>query len=385
MNFSFFDAFSQRASDVLFELLFFLADDDCCKLGSTSKILYASVSEEKLWKLLCKFRIVGFKERNSDEDLELIRDLFHFQNYRQVYYSFKFLQSPLFDLYRVIPQEHVFSFQGGLFALSPSLEDREILFREIDYRGKVKKSTETTFSLTFNPEEQIIVAHSFDNKLFKATFKSSLEFISFESNVLQRKTVFSALPPLLSASLVKSNNHFSSLPGLYSARYGSHGMEILQLSLHTSNDGTDYGFVQSTNEYWFGSLQLQGLKIVGDRNVPANQFSFLVDLTNQIHLQSVFVTDARPIIIFASDDTVTVFSEARRPFIDFISQGKGQINRNPPIWEPEWVNCVFVSYRTPVEEKKVHFSIIWENELEPFRHATDFYSLPDLDIYHLED
>ena len=54
-------------------------------------------------------------------------------------------------------------------------------------------------------------------------------------------------------------------------------------------------------------------------------------------------------------------------------QGKGQININQNIWNPEWVDCSILLYNNNDDDNddKV-FSVLWEDEGSHFRHIMDF-------------
>jgi hypothetical protein len=196
------------------------------------------------------------------------------------------------------------------------------------------------------------------------------------------RLVMKPLPSLLSPSIVTNSTAFESFfpaIGLFTSRYGSHGIEILHLSLHSTEDPSALHF----NNFQFNGLQLQALKITGDKNVPAGQLSFVIDILNTMDIVVPFVQDTRPIIMFPPDRTnpVLINWQQRIPNMQFFARGLGQINRVPGTWNPEWVLCGFVFYKSPMAETETVFSIVWDDENDHFRHAMDFRALSTGTIY----
>lgn len=159
--------------------------------------------------------------------------------------------------------------------------------------------------------------------------------------------------------------------GLFIAPYGSHGLEILHISFHGAEEHSNH------NSHNFGNVQLQGLKISGDPNVPAGQLSFCIDITNVIDPSVAIEMDLRPVVTFPPDSLRPQILNIKDRLNNMLlwARGYGQINRNPPIWEPEWVGCSYILYSVPLKNN-VRFSIIWDDESAYFLHAIDFVHLP---------
>jgi hypothetical protein len=63
----------------------------------------------------------------------------------------------------------------------------------------------------------------------------------------------------------------------------------------------------------------------------------------------------------------------RVPFVEAAYRGHGQINRRPGRWSPEWNNVTLIVYRTALHTSGgATFSILWDDEDEPFMHIMDF-------------
>ena len=161
------------------------------------------------------------------------------------------------------------------------------------------------------------------------------------------------------------------ITGLFVAPFGSHGLELLHISLvenegRISEDSTSMG---DEEPYYV----IDGLKITGDPNVPAAQLSFTVDVTHSYEFQTWIVSDRRPIIFFSNNGVIdaTLMSE-RQTNIRAAYRGKGQINRQTDVWDPEWVDLTLVVYTDPAVSNGATFSIVWDDIGEAYRHLMDF-------------
>lgn len=169
--------------------------------------------------------------------------------------------------------------------------------------------------------------------------------------------------------------------GMFVAPYGSHGVEILHLSLHGPNSTKLVDLSGGPNSHVnLGDLQLQGLKITGDPNVPANELSFCINLNTMVDPDVALAEDQRPIVSFLPNGTPMFISlQHRRHEIVLWAKGYGQINKHPPLWNPEWVKCNFVLYNKTEKSPpdSAQFSLLWDDETQFFRHTIDFKALFD--------
>lgn len=215
------------------------------------------------------------------------------------------------------------------------------------------------------------------------SFNFTIPFLSQQQCCYHEKFILSPIPSFLSSSIrnnLEKYQSFLDCVGLFTSRYGSHGNEILHLSLHTPDDSTFIRFPNNNNSTpSLDSLQLQGLKITGDKNVPAGNLSFVIDLSSIGDIQSTFLSDPRPIIMFPSNYQSPILTNWNNRInkIELLARGYGQINRIQGKWQPEWVICGFVLYKNPLsEQQKIVFSIIWDDEIDTYRHAMDFTIVP---------
>ncbi|KAI7846062.1 hypothetical protein COHA_000428 [Chlorella ohadii] len=161
--------------------------------------------------------------------------------------------------------------------------------------------------------------------------------------------------------------------GVRTGSYGPHGLEVLQLAASSSEADAPPGCP-------IRGPRLQGLKLLGDPNVPALKYSFVADATScRLGPYSRDTDDpfapgpglARPCLAFYQHGTVLVDVEARPVVARF--RAVGQINMVPGQWQPEWVPATVLVYGPPLDGV---LTVIFEDEGEPFRHAIDFEELP---------
>lgn len=115
--------------------------------------------------------------------------------------------------------------------------------------------------------------------------------------------------------------------------------------------------------------QLFGLKVTGDANVPAGKTSFAIDLETECSVDAELKADARPVILFLPSGAVMANLSNRREQISFWRRGRGQINRVPGRWSPEWVDVDFVVYQAGA---RCAFSVVFRQPTQAVRVIMDF-------------
>uniref|UniRef100_A0A061QLQ6 Uncharacterized protein n=1 Tax=Tetraselmis sp. GSL018 TaxID=582737 RepID=A0A061QLQ6_9CHLO len=156
------------------------------------------------------------------------------------------------------------------------------------------------------------------------------------------------------------------LCGLSMAQYGGHGLEVIQVFMTQDMAPEETAGI--------GGLRLVGLKLTGDPNVPATKLSFVAALTEPDDPEGV-LADLRPIIAFPSTGPAVVNLQDREVAGLFL--GKGQINRDPDVWAPEWVDVRLITY----SGQRKGFSILWHDMGEFWRHIIDFAPLESPDAW----
>lgn len=145
---------------------------------------------------------------------------------------------------------------------------------------------------------------------------------------------------------------------MWAAPYGAHGFEFLQVSLQYEKPRV--GWEDRPG------MRLSGTKITGDPNVPALAVSFVADIQTQVPVQEL-LTDNRPLVAFPQGGPIIVDLSQRS--IAGIYRAKGQINRVPGVWEPEWVGAQLLVYHNR------WFSVLWQDIGEQWRHIIDYSPL----------
>ncbi|CAM9309900.1 unnamed protein product [Ectocarpus sp. 8 AP-2014] len=115
--------------------------------------------------------------------------------------------------------------------------------------------------------------------------------------------------------------------------------------------------------------QLFGFKVTGDENVPAGKTSFVIDLSTDFDVDEELRSDSRPVVTFLPTGAVMANLANRRQQISCWRNGRGQINRVPGRWSPEWVDVEFVEYRAG---SRCAFSVIFRQPNQAVRVVMDF-------------
>ena len=200
------------------------------------------------------------------------------------------------------------------------------------------------------------------------------------------------------------HNTISACLGLFTAQYGPHGTEMQHISLVSSNKPLNPPLVSEDHlhhghHHHHGQqlLQLRAQKIVGDKNVPAGELTFIVDLTSpSLDVAQEVERDQRFIVTYAHDAAAPALLplEHRVPNIAAWYRGRAQCNDVVGVWDPHWHGCSFVLYKEE-EVKEVRtsgvqqhtgaggergraprFTLLLDDESDPyFRHGIDFHPL----------
>lgn len=115
--------------------------------------------------------------------------------------------------------------------------------------------------------------------------------------------------------------------------------------------------------------QLFGFKVTGDENVPAGKTSFVIDLLTRFDVDEELRSDSRPVVMFLSSGAVMANLANRREQVTAWHKGRGQINRVPGRWLPQWVDVDFVAYRPG---SRCAFSVIFRQPEQAVRVVMDF-------------
>jgi len=187
------------------------------------------------------------------------------------------------------------------------------------------------------------------------------------------------LQPLKIGSTLSYNDDIGTplrqLEGLWVAPYGSHGLEIVCLS-HAEQRVPFHRCIDESAKDGkncpIGLPRLEGLKVVGDANVPASKLSFVVDSSQQFDPSERLAMDHRLVVAFPPEGAVIADLMLRKHNITAWYRGMGQINRIQGEWAPEWVGIDFLVYNG---SSPTGFSVLWDEQGEVIRHVIDFIKL----------
>ena len=333
-----------------------------------------------------------------------------------MYISSRHLEFNIIGCFHVLPPAHCLTLNGGLY-ISNICEDRLIFYR-IGPDGNLVHGEMDAFFIIFHADSNQLIASCPESNSQKniaiqltstvtITTSPSYYFTSIGSlladesiNIVRLKPL---PPPLLLPSSLSSTQPTQSVfvsnllksTGIFVGSYGPHGLEILHVHITPLLDVTIGDGASETADDMHNSggsmtnIQLKGLKLTGDPNVPADQLSFQINVQDLLNPVDAISSDPRPIVVYDMDTRHSKILSIRDRLsrIVFWARGFGQINRHPPVWDPEWVGCSYILYCEPLRvHHRVRFTIVWDDEEYHSRHAIDFFHLPrgDAPLSHVQ-
>lgn len=383
-----FERFLRCSTDSIYEITGFLSAEECCKFSMSTKAIQRMIDSDKIWDFYSLTRIKGFADTEFDNNYEKIRTLKNLLGYKKskdFYVSFRLLEFNILGWFRALPPFTLYD-NGGLYC--GRITSGEFLYQLVNAHGDIV-GNEYSFKIRYDKGANSLVAKSYGSEGKTYVLKLGKEILFVETRTstsrvvpIHAAMVLATLPnnANLSRALSAVSKPYvlESCFGLHTAPYGTHGLEILNVSLHDRSDDCWIKPMRGiTSSFDFGELQLHGLKIKGDPNVPAGQISFCININSLVNPQQAVQRDQRIIVSFPPNSREPDFIslEERLDSIASWYRGYGQINRRPSVWNPEWVSCSLILYQNPLVSG-ARFTILWDNETEYYRHAMDFIPLP---------
>lgn len=122
--------------------------------------------------------------------------------------------------------------------------------------------------------------------------------------------------------------------------------------------------------------RLRALKVTGDPNVPSGKISFSLDLTQHVNIAEAVQQDLRP-LLYASSSGVNRVEHIHVAVTRVACwyRGRGQINRIPGDWDPEWVSCSLLVYERPRELSGAVAVLLWEDLDDSFRLSKELFPM----------
>jgi hypothetical protein len=383
-SFPLLSLFTQRFNDPYLDVLVFLGVKDSYRFSIASMSCSLVFHDEKLWINYCSTSLSAVRGL-SFERLRSMKEFMFYPSYYFMYYTLKDLKCSLFGYFQSIPLAYSRDYcKGGLFRIS---SNQSVVFCvQINDNGEEISEWKWFFRFDVLSKSLNLLNFADSAKFFEVGFCVKTLILDRISDSPIKSLLSMAFekipeiiyPPLLSGVLSLDCRDVlqdcQGCLGLFTSTYSSHGTEILHLSLQTiTRERFPFpGFDD------FGSVALIGLKITGDRNVPAGQPSFVVDIMNRNHDYS---PPEIPTVVFPGNSKAEpriIDWQTRKPFLQFSSSGYGQINVIPFDWNPEWIKCEFLVYKEPIEADETVFTMIWRDEdFSGMDHALDFSFLPN--------
>ena len=385
---SFHEKLTDSQSIWLFEVICFLDPIDASNYGATCKRAKCLLRNNFLWSYYgTKYLARMQSPRRANEFVNEAISALKFPDSKSLYLCLHKAKFSQIGWYRVVPYiENDSSTQtnfsrGGLVCIRrdkiTANAPETIILEIIDPTGQALCRMKVTCSL----DGKTLECRLNNMRLFTLEFCDSggikLKAVSRNGNYLLQPLPSNYMKKcktdLSAARRAAIHGHVSSITGLFVACYGSHGLELLHISL-TENDERVLEGPDNFNADLRESFSvINGLKVTGDPNVPAAQLSFTVDVTHLKDFYSWIIADTRPVIVFSENGItdVTLMTE-RQSNIRAAYRGKGQINRIPDSWDPEWVDLTLVIYHNSSVANGSSFSIVWDDVGEAYRHLMDF-------------
>lgn len=188
--------------------------------------------------------------------------------------------------------------------------------------------------------------------------------------------------PSLPAASLPADPVLQRLQGLWMGCYGPHGLEALHVRFvglegEADGEGAAAGRV----------VVCEGLKLVGDPNVPSGNWSFRIDLHRPRDLPAAVAADPRPIYTMMGGIghvLLDLEEDTRAGRLHGIYPGHGQINRVPLTWHPESVGVDLVVWKEESQERQTEhggwaFGLVWHDDDDhPVRHCITFQRLDNM-------
>jgi hypothetical protein len=267
-----------QSSGLFLDIALFLQPDDCMLLSSTARAFRSILSSEYLWRHFAN-SIPGFRGTDSNR-LDHLRQLFVMTS-RQFFETFRRIQFPLLGWFRL--KHSPGPLNGGLYCvrlvqkkrLGLTSQSQELVCQRADCRGSL---TNDSYSITYDPAQKVIVSRKGLFR-YKLRFDSGISMFSGNGLCIELEPLPPLLPPIGtdSGAYLLHKSQIDTCLGLFTAPYGSHGIEILHLSIGKTVDmdtNTDNGIGIKVED-----MELRALKVSGDPNVPAGQLSFVINLS----------------------------------------------------------------------------------------------------------
>lgn len=324
----------------------FIDPIDCLNLSIASSKFNEVCRSEKLWEFYLSYVLSLTDYSATGGNVVALLKICTLSSAKKLFWAFRKISFGFVGWFRIIPLSLSES-RGGLVCIRPVVRGERfvIVFESFESSGeRIMCAQVELWDLKLIVRNAVIPLYSIsfsDNSMFL----DALPTLTLTEHPTVRSRL--CLKPLLpfhargiletQLPICKDQEAIKSCLGLFVAPYGSHGLELLQVTLSSAAELCRMGFevVLPPTRHDL-EVVLQGLKIVGDPNVPADKQSFIVDLSQPVDPRRQLEEDPRMVVVFpASGQPQVVDLRTRLRHITGWFRGWGQINRNPqnPLYE----------------------------------------------------
>ena len=358
--------------DIIFLLANFLTHLELCRISETKKSINNLCRKPHVWKAMIDYKIalIQLKDRKRVPDwTKKTSEILAASSYLGLFQSLRDFQVPLVGWWQRVPQPYsIRDYSGELLTISVlSVLTSERVFCTfydnqtrgngiscrrcvIAYHENARVGALRTQESTDDQDDGFYVCYTNGKLLLRKTSSSGGDIVRYYERISAHCS--------LNCRIEDVSEKLLECLGFCTAIYSSHGRELLSVSITTGNENIS---------------MIEGLKVIGDKNVPAGRLSFRVMLNEEVDVDGAIGSDDR--LAFCSiskEEFMMVDLALRRPHIWKWYRASGQINCIQGVWNPEWVGASFIVYHAPLEPQKTIFSILWDDMDHEFRHITDF-------------
>jgi hypothetical protein len=366
------------ADEVLNLVLQFCSHIDLGALRQTGSLLKRYGSNDELWRiLLLNSRLLSPCEMDS------AMRTFGLSTYCQLFETVFKLQLPqgIIGFWRAEATSD-FKYSGELLSITAVLGGLKCSKIEGDgthkdlFRVRIKPHKDSGVHVLFFKLDHDLSQETLQNNrgcigAAKVGLKRNSAGFTLARAGLPRQYVRVEQPSSSPSTELEADDNPFPINSLWSAYYGSHCKEIIQISSLPDHPAIEI-LPHITNQRQ--SRLICGTKIVGDPNVPAGRQSFIIDTTRSYDISSELAQVSQGLAItFTAGVAQVVDLTDRSPGVVRWLKGKGLINAGSDLWAPVWVELDCIIYNSDADIK---FSILWQEPVHGVNIVIDFSPLP---------
>jgi len=233
---------------LVLEIATYLEPEECKLLSATAKAYHISLANEYLWKHFSSQGIRGFRKSWNINQLNTLRHLVGIPSFREFYEMFRKIEFGAVGWFRLLCDHRHADWNGGLYCVK--VVGQELVCMRVNQYGNTVVDA-SSFKFSYDEASRSIMATSntYDVK-YDVEFNSGIEMRKSSTTSQCRKhdatntlpqqhnrdltliplpSLFNFRQPILNQRWLP---FIEKCLGLFTAPYGSHGVEIVHVSLH---------------------------------------------------------------------------------------------------------------------------------------------------------